>query len=326
VIARVLAVAVLLLVAPTSAPASAAVKPVWKFTIQVKIAQATAVRHGGLVYVISKALTQMETIEARFNDPGVFNGTFAFDITEAEEFAGPTSEELKKPHSTTDLKIIYDEDADVGGGAYGETQTIVHKWPDSLGGSFAPSGTDGLTHELGHHRSATDEYAGNVLATNNPVSGTGYAAPPSVMSQPYGVNNWSPYSVGLINMAGSTPGAFSPALASKALPPLQVRVLNTAGKPVKARVRFYPVPWFQERVQATPTVDKYTSATTGYYKFAASPYKPGMSTDPWNLAYCNFLVRINYGTKTTYRWLPIATVGESYFKSSTAPHTLTVQL
>lgn len=316
-------------VAPVIAAPSefaATTKPVYKFTIQIAVASATADRAGGYVYALSKALTQFDHINHAFNDSGVFKATYAFNIMESHEYFDSTANELARPHPTTNLKVVYDEDAG-NGGWESNIHTILHSWPAAQGGDFSPDATDGLVHEVGHFRGATDEYAGDVDAATNPVNLAAYRAPNSVMSYPYGVHNWSAYAIGLINMQGNRTDEPSPALASKALPPLQVHAVNASGKAISARLRFYPVRWYSHSVTSTATVDKYTSATTGYYKFSSSPFKPtspSVVQNPWDLTYCSFLVRATYGGKTVDTWLPVATASASYFKSPTSPYTLNI--
>jgi hypothetical protein len=127
----------------------------------------------------------LDHVNHAFNDSGVFKATYAFNVTQSHEYSDATSVEITRPH-TTNLKVVYEEDATTGGWR-SDTHTITHGWPVSLGGDFVSDATDGLVHEFGHFRGATDEYAGDVNAAANPVNGSAYRANNSVMSYPYGV-------------------------------------------------------------------------------------------------------------------------------------------
>lgn len=317
----------MMIIAPVNAAqvtTSVATKPLYKFTVEVAMATATANRNGGYAASIAKYLYQWNKINAQFNAGGGLNATYLFSIVEGHEFFDTTADELARPHPTTNLKVIYDEDAvNVPGGWNRNEQTIVYDWRVSQGGSFASWGTDALVHELGHYRGATDEYACNVDdPTKNPVNGATYRAPTSIMGTTYDARNWSAYSSGLINMQGARTDEPRPSLASKALPPLQVRARSNSGQPVAARIRFYPVNWYALAVAGAPVVDR-TTSISGYYKFASNPFKPtaGADPSPWNVTYCGFLVSATYKGKTVFNWLSLAAVGASYFKSKTTPYT-----
>jgi len=306
--------------------ASAATLPTWHFKVTVRMAQSTADLNGGLVFALSKTLTQMDTVNHRFNDPGVLKDKTSFEITTFDTYTDRASDELAKPHPAGDFLLIYDENANTGGGWLGDRQAIVHKWPTLQGGSFAPDATDGLVHEFGHSREATDEYACDV--DTNPVNGAGYHESPSIMSYPYGVRNWSAYSVGLINADAGTVNTSS-ALASRYFPPvMRIRALSSTGSNVShATVTLYPVKWFSLSVTSTPALSGYTDSS-GYYKFSSNPFGPGAATprNPWDLAYCNFLVKVTSGKRTAYQWMSLPAVGSAYFKNPTGTYTLNVKL
>jgi len=291
------------------------------------MAQTSVDSQGGVANAVAKIAGQFDTINHRFNDTGQFKGILNFYETSFSVYTDNASDELSQPHTAGQLQLIYDEYSNIGGGWYGGLQTIVHKWPVTDNGLFGSNATDGLVHEFGHSREATDEYAANVDAATNSVDGTAYQAPTSIMVYPYGVRNWSDYSVGLINQAAAAVNSSGPALASRDFPRnLQIRVVNSKGRAVtKAKITLYPVSWFSYSVAPSPSVSGSTNST-GYYKFLSNPFKPGTVGAPWDIGFCNFRVKITKGSKIAYAWMPLADVGAAFFSNPTGTYTLTVRV
>lgn len=323
----VLSILSLTFAAPLATPVNATTLPTWAITVNVKMAQSTVDDQGGLVYALSRVSTQFDTINHRFNDTGRFKGIVNFRETSFAVYSDMASNEKDQPHPDSQLQLIYDENQDTGGGWFGgASQTIVHDWDVADGGLFGPNATDGLVHEFGHSREATDEYALNVDATKNPIDGKAYQEPYSIMVYPYGVRTWSDYSVGLINQAADKVNPAGPALASGDFPAqLQVKVVNSDGRPLsKAKIALYPVAWFTYSVAPTPTVSGSTNGA-GLYKLSTNPFQPGSKGSPWDMKYCNFRVKVTSGAKTGYAWMPLTQVGAKYFSNPNSTYTLTVR-
>lgn len=316
----------LIITAMTSVSAAATTttatsKPTLTFTVDIAVAKSTADRNGGYSSLIAKMYGQWRTINQQFNADGRLAATYVFNTVAGHEFTDTASAELARP-KTTDLKIIYDEDSDLSGGWYRAPQTIVHKWPASQGGVLAAWATDGLVHELGHYRGATDEYACNVTDPKlNPVNGWTFREIPSIMSTTYDERKWSPYAAGLINLQGSRKDEPYPSLASTALPPLTVSTTTNAFRtPVQAKVEMFPVVWYSGQVNAAPS-QRFQTNKNGHFTFSSNPFT--VDTDinvPWNLRYCLLLVRAEWNGKVNYSWLPLAAVGGAYFASRTKPY------
>jgi hypothetical protein len=297
----------------------------WTFTVSAFVPPSMVVKYGGMTALTTLVQNQIATVSSRFTT-SLAPSTFHFNLASVAEYTTTAAAQVATQHPGSDLQIVYEENPTDQGGWFGSYQTILHNWTYQNQGDFAPFATDGLVHEFGHFRGTVDEYAENVTAASNPVSGTAFTAPPGIMTYPYGVNSWSAYSADIIRASAQSLYSGAP-IVDKSFPAtFRVRAVNSAGKPVVGvKVALFGVTWFSNAVNAVPAVQGSTTSV-GYFQLPRNPFAPGTASTPWNLAYSNFLVRLTSGTTVKYRWMPLTTVGAAYLTAPSHPFTITFRV
>ena len=302
----------------------ALVLPTWRFTVKVGVLKATADRVGQSV-IQQRVLEQFERINLKFNAPGVFKARLDFAVTELYVFDGDSAVERDKPHPSHDYLVIYD-DTGGGGGWYGGSQSIWHRWPStSDSGIFGPNGTDAITHEFAHARGAVDLYALNVDGCQNPVDNSGYAADYSRMHQTYGVDVWDRHTVHIINNNAATANPARQYITQAFPASMGVVVRNQSGTALpNAQVSLHPVPWFQNRVDLAPVMTGSTDGS-GVFVFPSNPFGPDeLGSPPWWMTYPSFLIKAVSGSEVGFAYMPLTEVQSHHFDLPGAAYRLSL--
>jgi hypothetical protein len=306
---------------------------VWKFNVVVAVEKQTAdyyerTRSKPIAQLVKE---QLATVNAKFNSSASFRGTYNFQVDSVYVFAGDPRNEVFRPHPHFNYKLVIDgkfTEPTVGGGWWGDFQTIYHSWNwDYSGGPFGSDATDGLTHEFAHARGAVDIYGMRVEGSKNPINNNTFEPVKSIMNYPYGNIVWDEYTTNLLNSTGDGPiigdkwvtGPFPNTIALKAI--------DAQGTPVpNVRLELFPVDWFSYSVTPTSVLSASTSSN-GAYLFSSNPYRPSTNGYPWNIRYSNFLVKATYNSVVAYRWMPLYEVQNAYFKNGTnSGYTTEIQL
>jgi hypothetical protein len=294
-------------------------KPVWQFTILGAISKATADYLGGFDAAARFMRAQMDTVNSRFNTPGVFTGEFRFSLDSIYEYTGAAITEVTRSHPGFDFKYMVDG-YQGGGGWYSAYTVIFLSWP--IAQITTPGATDAIVHEFGHARGAIDTYAIKADGQFNPVNGASYHPGRSIMDYPYGETVWDQHSINLINRNTNVVSA-PPNYILDAFPPsIGIVVTDAAEVPqANARIDVYPVPWFQNRVVPSARYVVYTNEQ-GEYVFPRNPYDPWSWGSPWLMSYPNYLVIASAGGLSGYGWMPIIDVQNVWFRDPAAPYWL----
>jgi hypothetical protein len=300
--------------------------PRWRFNVIAGVSSTTANYYGGLAAVGQLITNQIEIVNHRCNDPQVFNGQFQFVVSAVYEFNDSPVAEIVASHPDYDFKVVYDGFSSQSDQWFGQYLGILHSWPVTIqGGIFGTNATDGLVHEFGHSRGAIDLYGLAVDRYDNEVNGQAYNPPNSIMTYPYGNLCWDEYSQHLIN--GNADVVDPPPSYLTAAFPISMGVkavdANGVGFP-NAKVRLYPVEWFQSSVLHEPILSGSTGPE-GDFEFPANPFGPESYGNPWDIQCPNFLVSAQVGRFTAYGWLPLCDVQNAYFDNPTSPYRLQVR-
>lgn len=285
-------------------------RPVWRFTVLAAISKQTAHHYGGFNAARQKILTQMDTVNARFNHGAPLNGTIRFVVDSVYEFDGSALNEVTRSHSKQDFKVVYDGYPTQGGGWYGAPyQTIHHSWSvTNNGGPFGSHATDGLIHEFGHSRGAVDLYALNVSAANNPINGQAYSAGTSIMHYPYGIRTWDKHSIALINK-NTDRIVTSHTYITSIFPSAFKLRLTKGGQPAGgATYSIHPVVWYSNSVNEAPSMSGTIASNGATATLSSNPFRPNSSNSAWDIRYGNLLIKVQYMSYTAYRWLPLDSV------------------
>lgn len=295
--------------ASAAAPAAAtATTPTWTFTVRVGLPTSLVTKYGGLAATKTKVNSQFALISSRFTG---FAATIKFVATSFYTFTGSPPPQTGTPHPNADFLVVYDEGNDQGGWE-GWVQAILHDWPADQGGVFSSDATWGLQVEFAHSRGAIDNFAEDVTATSNPISGMAYNAPPSVMTYFYTEHNWDPYTRGIVNASGTQIYSGAP-IVDRAFPSkIRIVAQTSTGAPVAgAKVNLYPVGWYTYTVGTQPVMSG-TTGQWGYFVLPSNPFNVNGGPD-WGLQWCNFLVQVVTPKGTSFAWLPLTAVGGWYF-------------
>lgn len=260
---------------------------------------------------------QMASINARFNTNPHFKATYNFQVDSLYVITQPMPDEVFGPHSGYHYKIVINGFSDnaIGGGWYGDYQTIYHSWPWSgWGGPFGGYATDGLTHELAHARGAVDIYAMRVDAAKNPINGQAFEPVSSVMNLPYNNIVWDEYTTHLLNSTADGPIIGDDWIVKPFPKTIAIKTLDQQGQPLEGvSLTLYPVNWFSYTLTPTPT-KRMATDLNGVYRFTNNPYGVPTLGYPWHFRYCNFLLKATYNGAVAYKWLPVYEVQNSYFR------------
>ncbi len=293
---------------------------VWKFSVLVCVEKQTADYYEK---AYSKSINlivreQIATINSNFNSSRKFKGVFNFRVDSVYTFTGEAKNEIFKPHPKHDYKVVINGFSDdlSGGGWYGSNRTIYHNWKwNNSNGPFGQDATDGTTHEFGHSRGAIDIYGLKVDAQKNTISNTGFEPINSIMNYPYGNIVWDEYSVNLINSTSSFAINNEKYITTAFPNVLKLKTVDLQGIPLKnVSIEVYPVDWFSYEVKSGPLL-RVSTNLDGIYQFLSNPYQPDVSGYPWNIRYCNFLIKATYNSNIVYKWMPLYEVQNAYFKS-----------
>lgn len=290
----------------------------WIFTVEVGVEKRTADAVGGYEKAKEIIENQFAEINHKFNSPGVFRETFRFRISSFFMFEGPSSNFCFSKHPCCDVRMIVNgfcNNNDAGGGWYsGDTKCIHHRWAmDHNGGPFGKTATDGITHEFGHVRGAIDIYALKVDPDKNPVNHAAFDGVKSIMNACYGEDEWDLHSINMIN--ASADSINPPDLRDLFPRKIGIKVVDQNEIPVSnCSLRFFPVSWYSGEVRNTAVVEA-ASGIDGLFCFQENPFGITSGDEyPWNIRYCNFLVKASHGGKTSYAWMPVNEVQNPYFK------------
>ncbi len=310
-------------------------KETWEFKVLIGVESRTAKEYGDVNALKEIMKTVFDTVNHRFNAPGVFKGQFKFIPDSVYIFTANNKkarERCFKPHPNHLIHIVVNG-YDTGGGYYGTPhRAIYHAWGmEQDGGPFATKAVDGIAHEFGHARGAMDIYACKVSKDKNPVNHEEFKGPESVMNICYGATQWDDHSIAIINQSADS--ANPPQL--KDLFPKHIRVLATdiKGKSIDGcQIKFYPVKWYSYSVIPEPILVE-TLNSKGEFFFDLeknnpmiidynTPFDEGGS----NNMYFNMLVELEYNKELYYKWMPIYEIQNAKIKNHSEEFTLSFVL
>jgi hypothetical protein len=265
---------------------------VWRFTIEYGFKGDPGVPVSASDLAIAQR--QVDTVNARFNVPGTFDGIFQFELGRVYRITSIAEEMETAPQA--DYRALVDpNDMNHATGYYGDA-AIVFAWNAFAGGlpfSHALHAAT-LAHELGHARGAIDIYSGEVgVPARNTVNGATYKAPPSMMAT--SGPGWDANSRNVINAnAGRKPAVEAHAYTNVA-EDLVIRVTNGQGSPLDASVQVYPVVVYSFRVDP-PAIRDGQTGSDGEITFA-NPYK--------SAGLGNLLVVATSAGKSAHTWVTV---------------------
>jgi len=300
---------------------AAPAKPIWTFSMVVAVEKQTATHYEQAYHkpIDQIVREQIATVNANFNRGLTFKGVYNFQVDSIYVFSGAASTEVFRAHPHVSYNLVIDgkfTKPTVGGGWYGNVQTIYHSWNwDFLDGPFAQSATDGLTHEFGHSRGGVDIYGMRVEGSKNPINNNTFEPVSSIMNYPYGNITWDEYTTNLLNSTADGPIVGEEWITKPFPKSIGIKTTDSRGFPLaNVTLELYPVEWFSYAVLANPVVSS-TTNEQGQYSFVKNPYQPSTSGYPWTMRYSNFLIKATYGSVVVYRWMPLYEVQNAYFKN-----------
>jgi len=273
---------------------------------------------------------QMATINAHFNTASQFNAIYDFRADSIYVMTGSIQNEVFGAHPGYHYKIVINgfSDNSIGGGWYGDYQTIYHGWRwEGWGGPFGGYATDGLTHELAHARGAVDIYAMRVDAANNPINGQAFEPVNSLMNYPYDNIVWDEYTTYLLNSTANGPITGDNWIVTPFPKTIAIKTLDQQGQPLAGvSLDLYPVEWFSYTLSPSPIQQEATDID-GIYRFSSNPFGVPTIGYPWHMRYCNFLVKATCNGVVSYKWLPVYDVQNAYFRyGADSTYYATIQL
>ena len=299
---------------------AAMARPVYTFRVKIGIDRESVDSLGGRERVLQQIEEMFRRINRAFNYDARFQAIYDFvvDWDAFYIYDGLSTEEVMKPHPDHDYLVVMDgyksDPREVGGGWYGDTiQTIYHARThnDRFNSPFEPGAIDGIIHEFGHARGVPDIYAMKVDADKNPVNGRAFYCERCIMDYCYGEEHWSDYAVHMINLAAGYNVNIDD-LVTAALPEqIRVEVVDELGEPVRnAAVRFYPVRWYTNSVNADPCVVSETDRKGRCVLPVSQVFVPEKE---FGVRYCNCLIEVESDGIKTYGWLPLYELHDARF-------------
>ncbi len=315
-----------------SLPLVTVAQSTWTFRVVVAVEQQTATyyeqAYGKPIEQIVRE--QLATINANFNQSANFAARYDFRPDSIYVINRPLRDEIFGAHPGFAYKIVVNgfSDNSIGGGWYGDPQTIYHGWHWSgWGGPFGGYATDGLTHELCHARGGVDIYGMRVDAAKNPVNGQAFEPVTSLMNYPYGTIVWDEYTTHLLNSTADGPIVGDEWITKPFPGIIAIRTTDQQGQPLAGvSLEMYPVDWFSYAVTPTPILRPFTDIT-GVYSFLTNPFMAPVLGYPWHIRYANFLLKATYNGVVTYKWLPLYDVQNAFFRhGADSVYTIPIQL
>jgi hypothetical protein len=266
---------------------------VWRFTVEygLKGNPGQAVSSADMATV----RRQIDTVNARFNAAGTFDGIFEFQLGRVYYINSIAEEMDLAPQA--DFRVLVDPNDMAHSTGYYGSSAIVFAWNAFAGGlPFShPLHAATLAHEIGHGRGAIDIYAGEVgVPARNTVNGARYLAPRSMMAS--NSPGWDAHSRHVINANAARRSPIERHAHTNVPEDLVIHVKNGAGAAIDASVQVYPVHGYSFRVDS-PAIRVGQSGADGEITFA-NPYRESG-------ALANLLVVVTAGEKTAHTWVPV---------------------
>ena len=286
-------------------------KPLWRFSVTFAVHSSVPAS-----YIEAGAQKALDTLNARFNRAGVFEGRFEFYLDTVVLFNTPIatlpvdSVEARWKHRS-DYLVIQDNRYPGSAGCCGNPGTIwMYAGMFVEGSWYNDMAIDVLVHEFGHARGAVDIY--RIAAHSTPLAPGGWHPRESIMATNHAT--WDPVAQHLINAAADrypVPVGWTiyewPAR-------IGVRVVDPDDRPVPdARVAFHGVPWFDGVVDPTPIRQGFTNRdglvvpdTNPYFDLGPGGGSSTTACSFMGCAHSLVLVKVSaYGWPDTYAWMPI---------------------
>lgn len=291
--------------------ANAASKPLWRFSVAFAV-------HSSLPdsYIIEGAQRALDSLNARFNRPGVFEGRFEFHLDTVVVYNASIatlpidSVEARWKHRA-DYLVIQDNRYPGSAGCCGHPGTIW-MWAGMYidGTWYSETAIDVLVHEFGHARGAVDIY--RIAARPGLMTGDGWQPRESIMATNHGT--WDPVAQHLVNAAADRRPVPVGWTIFEWPARIGVRVVDPDDRPIGgAVVDFHGVTWHDGLLGGTPVRRGHTGSD-GLFVPDTNPYFDlgpggGSSTTACSFMGCaHSLVLAKVlapGWGTTYAWMPI---------------------
>ncbi|UCD63999.1 MAG: T9SS type A sorting domain-containing protein [Candidatus Zixiibacteriota bacterium] len=307
--------------------------PEWSFSILASVKDTTVARLGGPENVTRLIREQFDSVNVRFNRPGVFDGTFNFSVDSVHIFQSDPYTQSRQPHPDHDYQIVYDCSSWTRANwLFPPDNGVLLLFPvtsDSLG-PFGYKAGQILTHELAHARGAVDLYGLAVSADLNEVNGVWFSTGPSIMKI-YMDSVWDQHSINIINRWADHVLELEQFRLSRYFPStIGLRLTNVyGGAPPRARVTAYAHGWYDFALSDVPVATGRTDSA-GVFRFLSNPFAPDAS-DPdirnaWDIKNSVLLIEIRAGSDAHYYWLPFTLPQNAYFSDSTSPYFLQITI
>ena len=287
-------------------------KPLWKFPLVIGVTTKTLQYYNGFDAVKELIIEQMNNVENRFNDPGIFDGLFYFSPDSFYEITGAVDDENIQTPPGFAFRVIYDgfNEGNLGNWRKGK-RIIIHNYRvDEPNGMFGKEATEDLTWIFGLARGCVILRYMKIEADSNHISHEAYNGIASLMSDHHTYTTWDEYSISLINGHGSVDSIF-PEIKFSAFPQSIGFIADSStGNPmVDVVINVYGIIPREQRTTDTALVSGITDQN-GEFILSENLY---LNTAESKFAYYNFLVEAINNTDTAYAWFPVTDVSNAYF-------------
>ncbi|KMQ49790.1 hypothetical protein CHISP_3307 [Chitinispirillum alkaliphilum] len=291
-------------------------KEAWVFPIIIGVTSQTVQYYGGFDSLKGLILSQLDSVEAWFNGPSVFDAHISFPADSFYVIEDDVDRENILPPDGYALRLIYDGFGESSFGNWVKaTRVICHNYradhDDGMFGHYTFSRH--LMWEFGLARGARSLWRLNVNEENNPVNNESFRAPQSVMNNS-GSPVWDEYSVNMINYYQNR-FSILPEIAPLAFPDtIALKIEKGDQYQGETIVRLYPVNWYgqvSESAEITFTTDSAGKATLEQNPFTEEGED--------RIVYPNFLIEIITLEDTLYDWFPFYEVSNAWFENQNKP-------
>ena len=310
-----------------SSTVSGQTKPEWHFTVMASVGDSTVAHFGGLETVKQLIREQFDTVNSRFNKPGVFEGVFNFTVDSFHVFHDSPVDQVLQAHPDHDYQIVYDcFSSALGNWMWPPDNAVLLLIPlDSRDYDiFSNRAAKIITHELGHARGAVDTYGLMVSGDYNEVSHSWFYPVRSIMTF-YTDSVWDLHSINVINRRGDRLLELGEFRLSSYFPSeMGIRLANVYGSSLPgSSVRVYAHVWYDLGLESAPIMTGQTDAD-GVFTFPDNPFNMPASEYPrenvWGVLNPTLLIQAEVYGSTRYFWLPFTTMQNRYFETGTEPY------
>ncbi len=293
------------------------IKPVWRFSLTVAVKDVVLEFYNGFDNIKPLIVKQINESTAKFNKTDHFEAIFHFAMDSLYEFTSDVFTEGRKPIGRFDYRLLYSNNQD-----------NINKIEESLDNIYRTSYIYLYSNPINFFKDWDRDILSGLLAqtrgcleldwliidsTQNPINNTGYAGITSMLNDPEGTDHWDKYSINILNFNKDNIKQETDIL-HKAFPQqIGVIVKSRYGETISgAKINVYTGKFNTRSIIETPLLTGGITDNNGKYLFTDNPFKPNGSAQAKNgIA----LIQVVNETDTTYTWLPMNEVGNTYFSN-----------